>query len=378
MFEGLKNKFKNLINKITTKEEEKKEEPVQIEPKVIVKEEPTPIIEEIKTPEPIEPLEPELEELVTQQEPPKLPEPEKQVEKIEEPVQTAIVKPGFFSKIKNFFSNTIKIRESEVKDYFQDLDLELLQDDVSPSTSEKIIQKIKEKIIEQEIEKSEVQEFVKDKIRETLEEILIEGRVEITQKPFSIMLVGPNGMGKTTTVAKLAYLLTKNKYNVLLAASDTFRKGAIEQLENHAEKIGVKLIKQQYGADPASIAFDALQNAKSQQVDVVIIDTAGRQDNNFNLINEMEKISRVVKPDLTLFVAESVAGQTNIRQIETFAKTIKIDGVIITKLDCDAKGGTIFTICNDLKKPIYYECFGQEYDQIRPFEKKQFVDRILI
>ena len=196
------------------------------------------------------------------------------------------------------------------------------------------------------------------------------------EKPFVIVFVGFNGSGKTTTIAKLAHWLKKNGLSVVIAASDTFRAGAIEQLEEHAKRVGVRVIKHDYGADPAAVAYDAIQHAKARGIDVVLVDTAGRNELNRNLMDEMRKIVRVTKPDLVIFVGDALAGNAVVEQARQFNDAVRIDGVILTKLDADARGGAALSISHAIGAPILFVGVGQGYDDLKPFDEKWFVDRI--
>jgi fused signal recognition particle receptor len=202
-------------------------------------------------------------------------------------------------------------------------------------------------------------------------------KVQPAEKPVKIMLIGPNGAGKTTTIAKVAKLLMDNKYKVVFAAADTFRAAAIEQMGVHAERLGVKIIKRDYGSDPTSVAYDAVNYAKAHAIDVVLIDTAGRQDTNISLINEVKKMSRVIQPDLKIYIGESIAGNAIIEQITTFNKEIGIDAVILTKLDCDPKGGTMLSINHATGIPIIYVGIGQKYDDLEKFVPEKIVGNIV-
>ncbi|MFN3910383.1 MAG: signal recognition particle-docking protein FtsY, partial [Candidatus Anstonellaceae archaeon] len=205
----------------------------------------------------------------------------------------------------------------------------------------------------------------------------IEELVKEKQKPLKILFVGPNGAGKTTTIAKISEILTKKGYGVVISASDTFRAAAIEQLENHCQRIGVRLIKNKYGADPASVAFDAIKYAKTNNIDFVLIDTAGRQNTNINLIDEMKKIVRVSQPDLKIYVGESIAGNAVIEQVGAFKNAIGLDAAILTKLDCDAKGGTALSLTYSTKIPIIFFGTGQNYSDLKEFETEWIVERII-
>ncbi|MEM4235717.1 MAG: signal recognition particle-docking protein FtsY, partial [Candidatus Anstonellaceae archaeon] len=195
--------------------------------------------------------------------------------------------------------------------------------------------------------------------------------------PFKILFVGPNGAGKTTTIAKIADLLRKKGYRVVISASDTFRAAAIEQIEQHCDKIGVKLIKSKYGADPAAVAFDAIKYAQGNKYEFVLIDTAGRQNTNLNLIDELKKIVRVSKPDIKIYVGESIAGNALIEQIQTFNNAIGIDFAILTKLDCDPKGGTALSLTYSTKIPIVFFGIGQGYSDLKEFDANWLVNKII-
>jgi fused signal recognition particle receptor len=193
---------------------------------------------------------------------------------------------------------------------------------------------------------------------------------------FSIAFVGFNGTGKTTTIAKFGKLLNDKGYKVVIAASDTFRAGSIEQLCLHAENIGIKVIKHNYGADPAAVAFDAINHAKARGIDVVLIDTAGRSEMNRNLMDEMKKLVRVSNPDMKIFVGDSLAGNAVAEQATKFSE-IGLDGSILTKVDADSRGGAALSISYITGKPILFIGTGQGYDDLEPFDPKWLVERIL-
>ena len=203
-------------------------------------------------------------------------------------------------------------------------------------------------------------------------QILLEKR----DGPLIIAFVGVNGTGKTTTIARITDWLKQNGKSVVLAASDTFRAGAIEQLELHAERLGCKFIKHQAGGDPAAVAFDAVEHAKAKHRDIVLIDTAGRMQTNSNLMDEMKKIKRVAKPDLIMFVGDSLAGNDAIDQAKKFHEAVGIDAVVLTKLDVDAKGGAALSISSAIGQPIAFVGIGQEYGDIMPFDATWIVERI--
>ena len=201
--------------------------------------------------------------------------------------------------------------------------------------------------------------------------------LDIKKKPLKILFLGPNGAGKTTSIAKLANYFMKNDKTVILAAGDTFRAAAIDQIEEHAKKLGVKLIKHNYGSDPTAVAFDAVKAAEAKGIDVVLIDSAGRQDTNKNLLDELKKMQRVIKPDLKLYVGEAYTGQALLQQATEFNNKIGIDGFILTKIDTDVKGGTAISLLYTLKKPIVFVGTGQRYEDLLEFKPEFIIDRIL-
>jgi len=280
----------------------------------------------------------------------------------------------------------IKISEKEFEIYSEELEMLLLENNVALEVTEKIIEDLKIRIIGKELLKKEIESEIKDNLKEIIEEILIEP-FEVSEKikekisdqakePYVILFCGINGSGKTTTVAKIAESLTKKGISCILAAGDTFRAASIEQLKEHGEKIGVKVISNEYGSDPASIGFDAIKYAKKNFIDCVLIDTAGRMHTSKNLLNEIEKIARVCKPDLKIFVGESITGNDATEQAKSFNWTIGIDGIVLTKADIDEKGGTALSVGYITKKPILYLGTGQQYEAIEQFDKQKFIERL--
>jgi fused signal recognition particle receptor len=196
------------------------------------------------------------------------------------------------------------------------------------------------------------------------------------KSPYVILFCGINGTGKTTTIAKIAEWLKNRDITSVIAAADTFRAASIEQLNEHGEKLGIKVISGNYGSDPASVAFDAIKYAKKNSISCVLIDTAGRMHTEKNLLKEMEKIVRVTKPDLKVFVGESITGNDAVEQIKSFDWAIGIDGIVLTKADIDEKGGTALSLGYITKKPILFLGTGQTYDAIEPFDKEKFIERL--
>jgi fused signal recognition particle receptor len=308
-------------------------------------------------------------------------EEEKESEEIKE---TQEKKPGFFQKIKGITS--YKLKETEFNEIFEDLELLLLENNVALEVVETLKENLKKELLDKEIKKSEIEAKIKEALKSSLEEIIIQPedliekikkyRLENQEEPFKIIFFGINGAGKTTTIAKFTDLLKKNNLKVILAAADTFRAASIEQLNIHAEKLDVEMIKHDYGSDPSAVAFDAIKHAKNTKADVVLIDTAGRMHTKENLLREMEKIVRVSQPDRKIFVAEAIAGNDATEQAKAFNEMIEIDGSILSKADVDEKGGTIISIAHTTKKPIFYLGTGQNYDQIELFNKKKFIKQL--
>ncbi|MCK9292779.1 signal recognition particle-docking protein FtsY [archaeon] len=294
------------------------------------------------------------------------------------------IKTRNVSKLKSIFSSKIKLSEKEITDFLEDFEFSLLEADVSIDSASAIISSLKENLTKSSFSKNNLLEDIKTEIKKALLNLLdvdcdINNYLpkESLQGPLIVLIIGPNGAGKTTTIAKLANKFKKENKSVVLSSSDTFRAGSIDQLEIHSQRLGVKIIKQKYGSDPAAVAFDSVASAKAHGNDVVLIDTAGRQDTNINLMQELSKIKRVVKPHLTIYIAESQSGQAIVEQIEKFDKEIGVTGVILTKLDTDPKGGTAISILHDLKKPIFYVGTGQEYDNLEEFSSKYILERII-
>jgi fused signal recognition particle receptor len=299
-----------------------------------------------------------------------------------------------FEKLKKSISGLVdRISETELKpeslrSILWDFKISLVENDVAMVVADHICEEIEKKLTGVKVnrfgdKKDVVKETLQAVLRETLEPhqqsdllgVLEEKRKR--KEPCTIVFVGINGTGKTTTIAKVAQLLMKKKFSVVLAGADTFRAGSIEQLEIHAKRLGVHLIRHQYGADAAAVAFDAVQYAKAHGVNAVLVDTAGRMQTNRNLLAEMEKIIRVITPDLVVFVGDALAGNDAVSQAEEFSKSVRIDGSVLTKIDADAKGGAAVSITYVTKKPILYVGTGQTYDDLEPFKPEVIVDRIL-
>jgi len=305
--------------------------------------------------------------------------------KLEEPEEKEKEGKGFFQRIGEKISK-IKISENEFEIYQEELEMLLLENNVALEVAEKIVQDLKEKIIGKEFLKKEIESEVKEAFKEIIREILIappnlaeqikEKNSDQSREPYVILFCGINGSGKTTTIAKIAENLKARGISCIMAAGDTFRAASIEQLKEHGSKIGVKVISHEYGSDPASVGFDAINYAKKNFINCVLIDTAGRMHTQKNLLREMEKIVRVCKPDKKLFVGESITGNDAIEQVRSFDWAIGIDGIVLTKADIDEKGGTALSVGYVTKKPILYLGTGQTYDKIEVFDKEKFIKRL--
>jgi len=291
------------------------------------------------------------------------------------------LKKSLATSIKSIFSSKVKLSEKELSEFLKEFELSLLEADVSLISAENICKDMHEKLVNASFSKDNTLEDIKSHIRDSLKSQLdIDCDINnymINKKPFVIMFIGPNGAGKTTTISKFANLYKSQNHSVILASADTFRAGSIDQLEKHASAIGVKIIKQDYGSDPAAVAFDAVTSAKANNIDFVLIDTAGRQENNTNLMQELKKIKRVVHPDMIIYIGEAQAGQAIVEQVSGFEKEIGVDGVILTKLDTDPKGGVAISILSELKKPIFYIGTGQGYTDLEKFSPDFIIDRVV-
>ncbi|MCD6473559.1 MAG: signal recognition particle-docking protein FtsY [Thermoplasmata archaeon] len=304
----------------------------------------------------------------------------KKIKKIEEEIEEEKEERPIKEKEEKKEKKLLGLSEKKIDELMWDLEIALLESDVALEAIENIKKNVKKELIG--ASRKDARKKIEEALRNAINEILkkSEGNfyeeIEKFEKPVVIMFVGVNGSGKTTAIAKLAYDLKNRGYSCVIAAGDTFRAGAIEQLELHANKLGVKLIKHDFGADPAAVAYDAIEHAKARHKDVVLIDTAGRMQTNINLMEEMKKIKRVAKPHLTIFVGDALTGNDAIEQAKKFNEAIGIDGVILTKVDADAKGGASISIAYAIKKPLYFIGIGQGYDEQIPFRAEWMLKRI--
>ncbi|MGB6675031.1 MAG: signal recognition particle-docking protein FtsY [Candidatus Nitrosopolaris sp.] len=299
-----------------------------------------------------------------------------------------------FDQLRRAFSSATKsigqreLSEKDIDNVLFDLQLGLLESDVAQEVTDDLSAKLKKELLGLKLEKDQIKdELIRLKFQTVITEMFSKtGKVDLIDKikvkrelkggPFVVVFLGINGTGKTTTVAKIANLLRKNGISVVLAAADTHRAGAIEQLTQHAEKLALKIIAQRYGADPSAVGRDAVDYSKKHHIDAVLIDTAGRMQTAKNLMDEIGKIVKVVKPDIKLFVGDSLAGNDTINQAREFFEYTKFDGAILTKTDADAKGGSAISIVYTTSKPIVYLGVGQGYDDIIPFDMGKFLQSL--
>jgi len=423
MFEGLKKKFSDLVGSIVKKEESKaeaeevalpknepeqsfprykqeeevalpKNEPVQEKaisapkvseqkaqiPKPAVKEIPKPIPQKIESPQPKVEIQKPVTPIPVQKSP--------EIKEGRKNILTEKPKFSVMSKIKSVIIGKVTIKDQDVDELLENFKLSLVEADVNYEVAEKLVESIKQKLVGATVETKGITPYINGVVKDSLYGILDKGssidllRLALDKKannqtPFKILFIGPNGAGKTTTMAKIANLVLSNGLTCVLSASDTFRAAAVEQTVYHAEKLGIKAIKGTYGADPASVAFDSIEYAKAHRIDVVLIDSAGRQDTNKSLMDEMRKMVRVTSPDMKVFIGESITGSAIIDQVREFNNAIKIDGIILTKLDCDAKGGNTISILGSSPVPILYFGLGEKYTDLMAYRPDYIIQNII-
>lgn len=276
-----------------------------------------------------------------------------------------------------------RIREGKLDELLWDLEVGLMEADVAVEVIEELKENLKKELLGKRVKKgADFEKAINDSLKTSLTNILdakpfdLDQFIESREKPVKIMFVGVNGTGKTTAIAKIAFRLKKMGRTCVLAAGDTFRAGAIEQLTIHSDKLGIKIIKHQAGSDPAAVAYDAVEHARARFKDVVLIDTAGRMQTNINLMDEMKKIKRVAEPDLIIFVGDSLAGNDAVEQATKFDEAIGIDAAILTKIDADAKGGAALSIAHAVGKPIIFVGTGQDYEDLEKFDAEWMIGKI--
>jgi len=299
-----------------------------------------------------------------------------------------------FEKLKAGLNNLVnkvavtELKVDQLRPILADFKLNLIENDVAVPVAEHVCDELEKRLVGVQVKRLEDK---KKLVMQDLEKVLIEilstgnhldvlGMVEKKRKarePFVMAFVGINGTGKTTSIAKVARMFMKKGYSVVLSCSDTFRAGSIEQLEEHSKRLGVRMIRHNYGADPTAVAYDAISHAKAHGIDVVLIDTAGRIQTDRNLMNELAKVKRVITPDLTVLTVDALTGNDAVMQAEEFHSTVGIDATILTKVDADVKGGSALSVTYVTKKPIIFIGTGQKYEDLEPFNPEKFTHMIL-
>ena len=299
-----------------------------------------------------------------------------------------------FEKLKSGLKGLVtKVTTTELKSenlhpLLSDFKINLVENDVAFPVADRICDEMEKRLNGVQVKRLEDRKKIVEKIlRVVLLEIMqTNGNIDLLKaaeekrkkgEPLLIVFVGINGTGKTTTIAKVAHFFNKKGFSVVLACSDTYRAGSIEQLEEHAKRLGIRMIKHTYGADPAAVAYDAISHAKAHGINVVLIDTAGRMQTNQNLMSELAKVKRIVKPDLTVLTVDSLTGNDAVMQAEEFHKSVGIDATILTKVDADIKGGSALSVTYVTKKPILFIGVGQQCDDLEQFVPEKFVQMIL-
>jgi fused signal recognition particle receptor len=295
-----------------------------------------------------------------------------------------VSKIGFAQKAKALvFNREVYLDSKDLEEPLWELEMGLLESDLALSVSEAIVGSVKNQLTGTTRRiGSNTGEIVEAALKKAILDVVsantfdFDEYVQKKEKPVHIVFVGINGTGKTTSIAKMTHRLLKEGYSVVLAAGDTFRAGAIDQLGIHASRLGVKMVKHQAGADPAAVIYDAVQYAKAHKIDFVLSDTAGRMHTNLNLMAQMEKICRISTPDLIIFVDEAVAGNDAVERAAQFNEAVPIDGSILTKIDADAKGGAAISIAYITGKPILFFGMGQGYEDLKKFDPDWFIDQL--
>jgi len=299
-----------------------------------------------------------------------------------------------FEKLKSGLSGlvnkitTTELKAESLRPVLSEFKTTLMENDVAVPVAERICEEMEKRLDGIQVRRIEDRRKI---VRKNLREVLLETMVindnldllkavkEKREKsePFLILFVGINGTGKTTSIAKVARFFMNKGYSTVLACSDTYRAGSIEQLEEHSKRLGIRMIKHEYGADPAAVAYDTVSHARAHVINVVLIDTAGRMQTNRNLMNELAKVKRVVNPDLTVLTVDSLTGNDAFMQAEEFDKRIGIDATILTKVDADVKGGAALSVTYVTKKPILFIGTGQKYNDLEEFNPEKFIQLIL-
>ena len=297
---------------------------------------------------------------------------------------------GFFSKIANALKKTKEKLGGAIKslfsrgklgdDFYEDLEEILISADISVTTAEETVDQLRAEVKK---EKLKDEEYVVGLLKDILEDTLTRAEVPEIEYPAVIMLIGVNGVGKTTTVGKLADYFLRNKKTVTVAAADTFRAAAADQLTIWAERAGVRIVKHEEGSDPSAVVFDAISSVKAKGTDVLLVDTAGRLHVKANLMEELKKISRVISREYPqahvykLLVLDATTGNNAVNQARLFDEAVELDGIVLTKLDSTAKGGFVISLCGELEIPVIYVGTGEKIGDLEKFDPEEFIDNIL-
>ncbi|MGM5483353.1 MAG: signal recognition particle-docking protein FtsY [Nanobdellota archaeon] len=289
-------------------------------------------------------------------------------------------KKGVFSGIKKKFTMK-KISDENFEELFEELEYSLLENNVSLEVTEKIKEDMRSEIVNTPLKKKEINNKLRETLSSSIKSLFSKDKIDIfkevkNKKPYVVSFIGVNGSGKTTNLAKVADLIKKKNMSCVMAACDTFRSAAIQQIEEHANNLDIKLIKHDYGADAAAVAYDAISYAKSKNIDFVLLDTAGRLHSNTNLMNELKKIIKIAEPDLNIFVGESTTGNDCVEQAKNFSESIRIDGVFLSKVDVDDSGGAAISISYVTGKPILFIGTGQNYNDIKEFDSEIIIKNL--
>jgi len=402
VFDSLKKKLKNVIEKVSRKIVEEKEEAMPVEEKV--KEEVPPVVKEkieieekeLKPEIKEEEIKKEIEEKKEKLEPEKelkekagIEEKVEKEEPIEEKPEERISKIGKIKKgiVEKFVKRVREKRltENDVEGVLKELQVVLLENDVAFSVAERICDDLKNELLNKSVGRGKVEDAIKESLKKVLLDVMSQEKIDIEKtierkysekkEPFLIIFLGFNGTGKTTNLCKLAYKL--KKFMPVLAAGDTFRTASIEQLEEHARRLGVEVIKHRYGADSAAVIFDAVKHAKAAGSKVVLADTAGRSHTNVNLMDELKKVCRVNNPDMRILVLDSVTGNDIYDQSKMFNAAVGVDAMILTKTDVYEKGGAAISASHTIEKPILFLGTGQEYEDLKEFVPEEIVNNLL-
>jgi fused signal recognition particle receptor len=292
--------------------------------------------------------------------------------------------PSFVDKVKILIvERELVVSEKDIAEALEELEMTLLESDVALPVTDAIISKIQAGLVGKHRKIGEsVDSIVVGALKSALLEVLGKGfdlpaYIKSHEKPVKILFTGVNGTGKTTTVAKIGSFLKNQGFSIVIGAGDTYRAGAIEQIEVHAERLGIKIIQHQSGADPSAVLYDTVQYALAHKTDVVLADTAGRFHTKANLMSQLDKIRRVMKPDLVIYVDEAVAGNDAVVRAAEFDKTVGADAIVLTKADMDSRGGAAISIAHTIGKPLLFLGTGQAYEDIMPFDPSAVVEELL-